>query len=203
MIVKVHLILTEGNSHLTIRESDGLLIHHITRINNREFKELRTAHLYFTTDDKPNKGDFYICPNNLLRRCGNSFEIGGRKVMASTSEFLGMHLIPTKFQIYYCQSPVEYATLEYNSNDITEEIEIDYFSTEASLSSTILTDVSNDEPIELVYRETEEATYTLTELIGNREGGLDEFLLNAPEYTQEEREVIMDGVSAWLDTIKK
>lgn len=198
MKVKVHLIPTDGNSHLTMRETDSLLIHHINKINNREFEHLRAMHLYFTIDEKPSDGDFYICPENLLRRCKTSFQIGGRKVIASTSEFLGVHLIPTLFQTYYCQGPVESVILQYNPNDITEEIKIDYLSTEASLS--ISSGISDDEPIEFTQNsQPEEPTYTSTDLIGNGEGSLDDFLLNSPDYTQEERELVMDVISSWIE----
>ena len=39
--------------------------------------------------------------------------------------------------------------------------------------------------------------------IGNHKGSLDEFLLNSPVYTQEEREVVMQAIGDYLETLNK
>lgn len=48
-------------------------------------------HLYITIpqDVEPLKrGDYYLCPKNILRQCGNSFQIGARKIIATTNKKL-------------------------------------------------------------------------------------------------------------------
>jgi hypothetical protein len=52
-------------------------------------------------------------------------------------------------------------------------------------------------------RKAEESIlYTEELLIGNCENSLDEFLLNSPSHTQEERELIVDAVSCWINNMK-
>jgi hypothetical protein len=41
----------------------------------------------------------------------------------------------------------------------------------------------------------------IDKLTGNASGSLDTFLLNSINYTQEEREIIMEAVSEWLETL--
>ena len=40
-------------------------------------------------------------------------------------------------------------------------------------------------------------------LVGNKQGSLDNFLLNSVLYTQEERELIMDAIYSWLQQTEK
>ncbi len=49
----------------------------------------------------------------------------------------------------------------------------------------------------------QERMYSEEELIGNEENSLDTFLLNSSDYTQEERELIMEAVVEWFEQIKK
>lgn len=57
-------------------------------ITSLEDRGYRFQHLYFTTDEEPNNSDYYLCPKNLIRKCRTSFEIGGRKIVATTDTSL-------------------------------------------------------------------------------------------------------------------
>jgi hypothetical protein len=48
-----------------------------------------------------------------------------------------------------------------------------------------------------------ERMYSEEDLIGNGENSLDTFLLNSGLHTQEDRELIMESVSAWIEQFKK
>lgn len=44
-------------------------------------------------------------------------------------------------------------------------------------------------------------TFTTEQLTGNQEKSLDNFLLNSSTYTQEEREVVMDAVFDYIESL--
>lgn len=48
-----------------------------------------------------------------------------------------------------------------------------------------------------------ERMYSEENLIGNSENSLDTFLLNSINFSQEDREVIMEAISMWLEQLKK
>jgi len=48
-----------------------------------------------------------------------------------------------------------------------------------------------------------ERSYSEEDLIGNNENSLDTFLLNSNEYTQEDRELVIETVAEWIEQFKK
>ena len=58
--IQVHMLPTEDRSHIVKRESDSKIIFYNRLQSNKEFVHLRTQHLYFTSDEKPELGDLCV-----------------------------------------------------------------------------------------------------------------------------------------------
>jgi len=168
--------------------------------NYDSFKSNDNQHLYVTTDEKIKVGEWqHNLALNIIEKC-SEFHNGllCKKIIATTDSKLtckhsiGLHevLLPQPSQSF-----IE----EYVKLGGIDEVDVEYEHDDTVPYPKLMLKVDSHNIITI--HPIKPKVYTKEELIGNQDGSLDNYLLNSNKFTQEEREIIMDGVSSWIENL--
>lgn len=186
---EVVMIATNTKTVIQLDKDYNLLS--IIPLQIRNSQDYQGQHLYILSNEEIKEGDWGHYRNRIFQITKGDNELFhlAKKIIVTTDESLGNMV--SYLKIGKAMKGNWKALSQPSESFIKKYIE-EY--NKGNVITKVLVHLNNQITIKKVKN-----TWTTEDLTGNGIKSLDQFLLNSPDFTQEEREIIMDAVSQYTN----